>query len=271
MTAYSKTAFKGLYGASSGSFNNTLAATITGSTLQTFSNDLADSALFVDSFQNTDQNYFEQQDYIQAPTAAVGWAIFTSGAGAGAASIGAYGIDATERAQGVIYSETGTTAAGIAIVYRGGIKFGLGQAFRLRKRIAVETLGNVGENYTVYFGFGDILSAGTDQNNGAYFRYNYNVNSGKVEAVTASGGVRTATDTGVTMDTTYHVYEIRVNSTGTSVDFYIDGANLKTNTTNIPTASFVYNLHTISKSAGTTTRKLDEDYYDFTMNLASTR
>jgi hypothetical protein len=267
MSTYAAAAFKGYWGSSTGPFNNTLAASVSGLTLQQAMNDIADSCLFKDTYQNTDINYFESNDWL-GNIITGGWTGINTGAGA-SAGISSYGEDTTERAQGIAAVDPGTTAAGTACIYRGSFKFGLGHSMRYRKRCAVNILGNVTDNYRSFMGYFDTNAAG-EPTNGAYFRYNYNVNSGKVQAVTRSGGVETATDTGVTMDSQYHIYEIRVNSTGTSIDFYIDGANLKTNITNIPTASLFQALKQ-DKLAGTNTRPLYEDYYDYTMNLASTR
>ena len=49
-------------------------------------------------------------------------------------------------------------------------------------------------------------------------------------------GTLTQTDTGVAVDTDWHLFEIVVNAAGSSVDFNIDGTTVATHTTNIPTS-----------------------------------
>lgn len=271
MSVYTKSGFKAYYDNTGGPFNNAAAGGVSGLVLQQFAEDIADSALFSDSFRDTDINYYEAFDWIITNGLFThGWNSFVAGAAA-AYGNSTYGINSTERVIGAISLQTGSTGTGRAsLAQLGNVLFGLGHSLRLRFRIAVQDLGTLAENYTVYFGYGDTTGAG-DQANGAYFRYNYNVNSGRWEGVTANGGARTAVNTGITTDLTYMVFEIRVNSAGTSVEFYINGTLVGTNTTNIPTANYVYPIMKIEKSNGTTTRYLHNDWYDHAISLTSAR
>lgn len=272
MSQYSKTNFAALYGDPAGPFNNTTTNTITGVTLQTFANDVADSMLFSDSFMDTDRNFFEGNDWLR-----LNFNFFFTDCSSGASSgwvLGTYGVDGTEKAMGVLYGTTGTTATGQAGYYinSGSLVFGFGHAFRLRGRNALVTLSTVTERFTKYWGFGDTNLTG-DMVDGAYFRYVDNVNSGKWECVTSLNSVRTVADSGVTAVTTYSIFEVRVNSTGTSVAFYIDGALVATNTTNIPNtlARATGILYKIEKSIGTSGTDIAQDWYDLTITRASAR
>jgi hypothetical protein len=47
-------------------------------------------------------------------------------------------------------------------------------------------------------------------------------------------GTQTSTDTGIAVDTSWHKFEVKINSDATSVEFYIDDVLEATHTTNIP-------------------------------------
>lgn len=272
MSTYTRLGFKAYYDNTAGPFASSGAGAISGSTFQQLCEDLGDSCLFQDQSVNTDVNYFENDDFVFSGGVSEGWTSASSGAGAGIGA-DAYGRDATERAVGSINVQSGTTATGYAIVYKGvsSMTAGNGQFLRLRQRVALETLGSAGERYTAYVGFGDNIGAG-DMTDGCYFRYNDNVNSGKWECVTAAAGVRTATDSTVAAVGTFCIFEVRINAAGTSVEYYINDVLVATNTTNIPTGANYFGLvFKIEKSVGTTSRSLHMDWYDFLISLTSAR
>lgn len=272
MSVYKQAGFKGYWGSPLGPFNETLAESVSGAVMQQLMNDIGDSVLFSDTFLNTDINYFEQEEFIIVSALPPGWGNGGSGAGA-TYGFDAFGIDSTERAIGTVHVETGTTSTGFYYINKGitSMTFGNGQAFRLRMRVGLETLSTLAERYTAYVGFGDSTASG-DQTDGAYFKYNDSVNSGKWQYVTSAAGARTSADTGVTAVTNYSIFEIQANAAGTSIGFYIDGVLVGTSTTNIPTGSNKFGITLkIEKSLGTTTRRLNMDYMDFLMNLTSAR
>ena len=272
MSSYTALGFKGYWGSASGPFQETLNSTVTGVAMQQLMNDIGDSCLFQDQSVNTDRNYFENDDFVFSGGIPHGFTSTTSGAGAGI-SADSFGRDSTEKAIGSIVLDTGTTAAGYAMIYKGifSMAAGNGQSLRLRMRIALQTLSTGSERYTTYVGFGDNIASG-DMTDGCYFRYNDSVNSGRWEAVTSAAGVRTATNTGITAVTTYSIFDIRVNSAGTSVTFYIDDVLVATNTTNIPVSPTYFGLiFKTEKSIGTTSRTNHIDWYDFLISLSSAR
>ncbi len=234
--------------------------------------DLSDSAVFPEDgiSVNADLNYFEQEDWVIS--ALFGFSTASSGAGTGFSSDN-FGVDTTENVIGSFYLTTGTTNTGRISLEKSAqtavMIFGIA-ALNLKKRIALHDLSTGGETYTAYIGFGDNVGSG-DMANGAYFRYTHGTNSGKWEAVTASASSRTATDTGITADTTFHIFNVVVNQAGTSVAFYIDGTLVATNTTNISTTNPIGHLLKIEKSAGTTARKIYEDWYSFLITRTSAR
>lgn len=190
-----------------------------------------------------------------------------SGSGAGVDS-STFGVDSTENCQGVAVMSTGTTNTGRAKMYSDGkLLIGTGANITLTMRVALETLSDATNRYSVRIG---LLNVG--ETHGAFFRYVDNVNSGKWEAVTLNSfGVETATDTGITADvTTYHLFTIEAAADGSEVNFYIDGNLLVTITTNIPTSQTSIILK-ILKSAGATSRNLYCDYYSLTLSRSTTR
>lgn len=270
MSTYTRLGFKAYYDNTAGPFADSGAGGITGLTVQQLCEDVADSCLFQDQSVNTDQNYFENSDFVNGGTPP-GWAF--AGVGAGVVLSGdSYGIDATERAIGTVNISTGTTAAGYGDIYKAvnGIQAGNGHLLRLRQRVGLQTLSTLAERYTAYLGFGDTTASG-DMNDGAYFRYNDNVNGGRWECVTAVAGVRTATDSTIAAVGTFCIFEVRINAAGTSVEFYINDVLVATNTTDIPVAAGFGLMFKIEKSIGVTARLIHMDWYDFLISLTSAR
>lgn len=102
--------------------------------------------------------------------------------------------------------------------------------------VQIPTLSdNTNNRFNTYSGFID--NEGSESDNGVYFSYTDNVNSGRWECVTASGGSRTRTDSGVTVTTSFFSLKAVINAAASSVDFYINGTLVATNTTNIPTSN----------------------------------
>lgn len=208
--------------------------------------------------------YSESNDFITETTTAITSVV--SGTGA-SVQVGTYGQDLTEKAYGVLQSDTGTTLTGRAHAGSANVT-GLwaGQArLRFGARLALESLSVAGvEQFTTYVGFVDNTGAG-DQNDGAYFRYTDSVNGGRWEAVCAKGGVRAAIDTGIVGTVSYQVFEVEIHEDGLSVDFYIDGVLVATQTLgtvipNGPSETFGWGWK-IEKSVGTTQRNLSVDWY----------
>lgn len=131
----------------------------------------------------------------------------------------------------------------------------------------LQTLSSATETYTAWVGFNDAATGnGVDM---VSFRYTHAVNSGRWEAVCRSNSTETVADTGITADTGFHMFEISVNATGTSVRFTIDNTTVATITANIPTGSsrttglFVGGV----KSAGSTNRKIVVDMINIEIDV----
>lgn len=233
-----------------------------------------------------DTSYYESNDFISANFVADGTGEISSngfiyvpdgtGSGYGAST---YGIDATEKALGVVNINTGTTGTGKSYFFKGatsGIPFTLfqllfgNQAFSLKFRIAPQTLASQTQDYTISFGFGAQFSV-KDQTDGAYFTCErIGVSTNEWDVVTANSGVRTTTPTGVPVTTTYSVFEIRVNEAGTSVEFYIDDVLVATHSTNIPTVNIGI-FGNIIKTVGISSRTLNKDWYSLLATRSTSR
>lgn len=137
--------------------------------------------------------------------------------------------------------------------------------------IYIENLSTVGEEYIIRAGFGDTtVAAAVD---GAYLEYD-RLTSVNWCRVTASNSSRTknASSTAVAAGAWTKVKTV-INAAGTSVEYFVDGTSIGTETTNIPTGAGRYfgAFCHIIKSAGTTERLLHADYYHLYADLTTAR
>jgi hypothetical protein len=193
------------------------------------------------------------EHFTSAGAGLAGFTSTTSGTGASSA-----GTTAPAGRIGMLDLSTGTDTTGRSVISSStaGVLFGGGR-HRMRCDAQVVNASDGTETFTVRVGYIDSSSA--ESADGAFFRYTHSVNGGEWEAVTRSNGSETAADTNVTVSAgNYRVFEIEVNAAGTSVAFYIDGALVATNSTNIPTGAGRNTGHGIGifKSAGTTARSV---------------
>lgn len=140
---------------------------------------------------------------------------------------------------GVVEIDTGTTATGIASLFLDysavngeAFQFGGGQQ-TLEWLVNIPTLSTAGEEYDIFVGFIDQTS-GAAQIDGAYFKYNRNVSVNWITG-TSSNSTATETATSTAVATGWSKLKIVVNSGGTSVEYFVNGVSIGTNTTNIPT------------------------------------
>jgi hypothetical protein len=117
-------------------------------------------------------------------------------------------------------------------------------------------------------GFFDTYTT-VNQIDGAYFLYDEGgVSTGSAasanwQLVTTSNSVRTFTTSSTAVAIGAYVrLKIQINAAGTSVDFFVDGANIGTISTNIPTVSARVTGfgELLIKSIGTTAVTCDTDY-----------
>jgi len=149
--------------------------------------------------------------------------------------------------------------------------------------INVETLSTSLERFRFVSGFGDSPTTASESN-GTFFTYdeggiaNGTIASPNWQCVTSAGSVRTLTTTSTVVSAnTWTKLRIEVNSSGTSVAFYINGSLVATHTTNIPTFISATNARGfnikqgILKSIGTTNRNVFCDYFGYENRLTTSR
>ena len=192
-------------------------------------------------------------------------------------SAGAVPDLSTAARPGIIILNTGTTSTGAAAISTGGLYnpiqflFGAG-VYTFEADIYVWLLSTVTETYALRCGFGDSTSA--DFVDGAYFEYSDAGSTPNWYRCTASNSTRTKTDTGVAaVAGAWTRLKVVVNAAGTSVEYFINGTSVGSNTTNIPTGTGRETgavLHLI-KSVGTTYRILYIDWVWIHADLSVSR
>jgi hypothetical protein len=188
-------------------------------------------------------------------------------------------IAGTALRPGIAEANTGTTSSGQAGIYVGDslyseFLFG-GGVYTIEADIYITTLSDGTDTYTLRFGFGDsMVGAPTD---GAYFLYT-NAGGGSPTPNwyrnTVSNTTLTSTDTGVAVVAGAWIrLKAVVNAAGTSVEYFINGVSVGTNTTNIPTGTGRETgaIYSIVKSAGTTARLADIDWAWIHVELSTSR
>lgn len=162
---------------------------------------------------------------------------------------------ATEAAHpGILGNASTATRAGIITTSGGGnvatgIILGAG-TWSVNWVIKVATLSTVTNRYTLYCGFLDLNTA--EANNGVYLVYSDNLNSGKWVGRTASGGSRNdVNDTGSAVTTAWYNLGATVNAAASSVEFFVNGVSLGTQTSTIPTGNPIGISTNLIRSAGT--------------------
>jgi len=176
-----------------------------------------------------------------------------------------YGNEAGRPGVVSIYANTSTNAFWRTV---GQIVVG-GGTVTLQQYVKISALSDGTNRYILRLGF---IGDTTTINNGIYFSYSDNANSGKWQIVTMNGGVATTNNTNTTADTNWHIFKIVVNSGATSISFYIDGTEVTNSpiTTNIPTASLYLTMHQ-TKSLGTISQKIYQDLYTLNYTLTTPR
>lgn len=120
----------------------------------------------------------------------------------------------------------------------GGIQLDGGEIY-FETCVQMQLLSDATDTYSFTCGFGDLTTSGahTDE---VGFRYTHSNNGGRWLAVCRSNSVETGStlDTGITVAAgTWYRLGFRVNSTATSVEFFIDGVSVGSISSNIPTGA----------------------------------
>lgn len=168
---------------------------------------------------------------------------WTEGGSAGGSTALQDGLDG-----GVVRFITGAVDGDYWRIYWNNIR-----SLSVSKRVCVEFRARVVQ--ATYIGI--YLASYYDDNNNIRFSVNETVGGAtNWLAFCRSAGVETVIDTGVVLDTSWHTFRIETSST--SVKFYIDGTLVTTIVTNIPTSYLQSYIYLVTRTA--LARNLDVDY-----------
>jgi hypothetical protein len=188
------------------------------------------------------------------------WVVTTSGTGSPGLNGSSVQLEANH--QGVTRLKTGTATTGLAVISKNvtGLYFS-GGAWLCEWEIYLPTVPDATDDFIVRVGFGDSVSSATDHSDGAYAELDRSA-SANWRVKTASNSVRTATNSSVAWAVGWWRFSVLVNPAASSVEYYINGTLVHTETTNIP--SIASRLTTVSayinKIAGTNERSIHLDY-----------
>lgn len=261
-------------------FNNKQNTLVSGTNIKSINGDsiLGSGNELVFNYDRAKFGFEAFTDFLSAITANNGidsaYTAFFSGTGTSIAIGSLPSVRATNQ-QGFIQPATGTTASGYAGIYgttNGNNFFAFGGGvFNFTTSIFIPNLSTVTDRYRIVLGFGTSALNVSDPS-GVFFTYdeggiqNGTSPSPNWQCVTSVSNVRTLTTTSVLANTSaWQKFDIEINATGTSVDFYIDNVLVAMHTTNIPTGiSFlVTSKIQIAKSIGTTSRTFFADYFGY--------
>jgi hypothetical protein len=176
---------------------------------------------------------------------------------------------------GLITLNTGTTTTGFSqcnflssnASNAGNFIFG-GGSFTWVGSFNIVQLANVTDDFQYYVGIHDGWQFG-GPSNGVYFQY-IRANSLNWQIVSNNGG--TATTTTSTTPVTSGFHKLIISATATQATFYVDGVNVGTINTNLPTVNAVSLCgHVLKKTAGTTSVSSQQDYFEFYENFTTGR
>ena len=190
----------------------------------------------------------------------LGWVVTNSGTAAGVRLPTALGTNEF----GMIGPATGTTTTGRSTLSLNSSSIILGNGvLTVEARVYIPTIADATNNYIFRIGLGDVTTAG-DMVDGVYFEYNRLVSASNWLIKTANNSVRTETiSTGIINIATWMKLKFISNDIGSSTDFYVNDVLVGTIGTNHPVAVGRQTgpIIKIEKSAGTTARSVNIDYY----------
>lgn len=191
--------------------------------------------------------------------------------GAGAGITTGYTLDSSHF--GIVAFSTGTTSSGRVTLGQAVETLALGGGtVRCGIVAQIPTLSDGSNRFTIRMGFSETFAG--SPTDGVQFRYVDNANSARWLAVATSNGGESTADTGITVDTNWHTYEIEIDSTAANAYFVIDGVRVATINSGIPTggtrATGCQPMNII-KSVGGTARLVYLDAYWYKIDFTTQR
>ena len=197
--------------------------------------------------------------------------LITTATFTGASCITSSTITNRTNQQGVIRTQTGTTATGQAGFLYGGANLFRGTGtISIETYVTVETLSTSTERFHTIFGHIGVANY-TNPANGIFFTYDEggviggfaNPASPNFKCVSINTLSRTFFTSSVPVVAgQWYKLRIDINAAGTQASFYINDNLITTLITNIPATSTAMGVHSvIVKTVGTTTRATQTDYF----------
>lgn len=184
---------------------------------------------------------------------------------------------------GLLQPSTGTTSSGVAELAScfnptntpgKGFLFGAG-TYTLNWIMQIPTLSTGTQRFIIRAGYRDVGSTTGTLNNGCWFEYVDNVNSGNWQIICRKAGTSTTNNTSTAADTNYNKFTIIVNADATSVTFKINDVEVANSpiSTNIPntTGQECGAIFSIVKTVGGTARTFNFDWYSHYVQLTGAR
>lgn len=197
-------------------------------------------------------------DFLFYPS--VGWTEVVSGAGAGLVNTS---LRVDDNHSGVIILTTGNTDTGkVMLRSNQGTTRIQGGTTTFECAVQMDQLSTLLEEFVFRIGLGNNTTGNNDHTDGIYFEYDRSILATTWLLVTASGGVRTRTSTGVTVTADSWVH-LRFEATTSGVNSWVNGAFAATTNSNIPTIAGIGLNIQFYKTAGITPVFSYVDYYSY--------
>jgi len=184
---------------------------------------------------------------------------WSSNTGGGAIAIAPWLAD---NRPGVVRLSNGTTASTITSVIKLiGIPL-IGGKTLFRALVMIPTLSDATDTFVDRIGFGSSYNA--EPSDGIYFVYSHNINLGKWRAINRVASVDNVIDSNITVTAgTWYLLEGFSAADGNSASFAINGTSIGTSNVAVATNTTMYHIIQHFKTAGTGTRYLYVDFYEF--------
>lgn len=163
-----------------------------------------------------------------------------AGAGPGISTVNTFNSPTSGmRAFGVLAINSGTDQNSRAVFYTGDDDYTTGYAqLDYTTRVRFASVMSSPERWRAYFGFIDMVTLAGEPNDGIFFQTDYTVSTTNWLLRTRNNGAVTTVITTVAISSSnFQKLAFTINSAGTSVTGFIDGVNIGSISTNIPTGA----------------------------------
>lgn len=145
----------------------------------------------------------------------------------------------------MLWEQGGGGSSALGLFNGGVVTYGIvlgGGIWTANFYINLQTLSTPGTRYVGYIGMIDQIQNQAAPNNGVYFKYSDNLNGGNWQCVCTSSSVSTTADSGIAASSAFIDLGVTVDAAAANVSFSINGSNVATITTNIPSANIAHGI-----------------------------